>query len=115
MRTYYNSKMEKSPVTGDTSGEYTHTYNKGKTTYVHNGTGQQAFVPSCTLTADEVLSPYRFEDGVLYDLQGNQVFKGAHDYSTVRRFFNGYATVYFDSHYGIIDLQGNEVLPRCTE
>ena len=111
VRTYYNSKMEKSPVTGDTSGEYTQTYNKGKTTYVHNGTGQQAFVPSCTLTADEVLSPYCFEDGVLYDLQGNQVFKGAHDYSTVRRFFNGYATVYFDSHYGIIDLQGNEVLP----
>ena len=111
VRTYYNSKMEKSSISGDASGEYSTSYSKGHTTYVHNGSGQQAFVPTCTLTADEVLNPYTFENGVLYDLQGNEVFKGAHDYSTVRRFFNGYATVYYERKYGIIDMQGHEVLP----
>ena len=112
VRCYYNSKMEKSPVGDEAYGEFTQNYNKGKTTYIHNGSGQEAFVPSCTLNAEDLEDPYLLQsDGYVYDVQGNVLFKAAHQYTTVRKFFNGYAVVYLDRKYGIIDKQGNEVLP----
>ena len=111
-RVYYNSKLEKSPVEGQ-SGEYTSTYSRQKTTYIHNGSGQEAFVPSCTLKPEDVVQAYVYDDynDVFLDLQGNPVFKTARHYDSVRTFYNQYARVYLNRRYGVIDLQGNEVVP----
>ncbi len=66
----YNKDFVKSPVTPDYSSEYDDDYRSGKITHV--GSGQQAFVPGCTLTPDEV-EQYIWvnRNDELIDLQGN--------------------------------------------
>lgn len=108
-RVFYNSKMEKSPYETKYSGEYDKVYSKGKTTYFHQGTGQQAFTAGCTLTEDEVEMAYVYENGSILDLQGN-VVGTAKEYDTVRDFSNGYALVRHDKLYGLMDVSGKEVI-----
>ena len=109
--TFYNSSMEASPRPADGSGEYDEEYANRVSTFYHQGSGQVAFVPECTLKAEDVDDPYLYRDGTVYDLQGNALFTTARKYDTVRTFRNGYALVRLERKYGLIDLQGNEVIP----
>ena len=111
-RHYYNSRLELAPDVKDASGEYTSNYNRGKTTYIHNGTGQQAFVSSCTLSPDEVVQNCVYDDynDAILDLQGNQLCKTIRHYDSVR-FYNEYARAYLNRRYGVIDKKGNEIVP----
>ena len=95
----------------DVYGEYTSSYHNRKTTYVHNGSGQVAFDPACTLTADEVAESIRYEKGKFIDLQGNEPFKAAQNYDYVSFKKNGYAIVNMNSKKGLIDSQGKELIP----
>ena len=88
---FYNNKLELSPLESwgsrlvDTSGykdygdEFFLDYFNGERAYYHSGTGQIAYVPECTLTAEEVRQSYLYveswEDNATYvlDLQGKVV------------------------------------------
>ncbi len=112
VRKYYNSKMEPAELENkDSYGEYTSSYQNRKTTYIHNGSGQVAFDPACTLTADEVAESIRYEKGKFIDLQGNEPFKAAQNYDYVSFKKNGYAIVNMNSKKGLIDSQGKELIP----
>ena len=108
---YYNSRLEKSEIK-DTNGEYTTSQSRGKLIYIHNGSGQQAFVSSCTLNPDEVAQSCMYDDAhdAVIDLQGNQLFKTIQHYNSVR-FHNEYAMVFLNRRMGVIDRKGNEVVP----
>ncbi len=108
---FYNNKMEKSTYNTSRSKEYEEVYNDRKHTYFHQGTGQQAFVPSCTLSADEVKNAYHYADGVMYDLQGNIVFKTTREYDRIDRASNGYSVARKNGLYGVIDQKGQEIVP----
>lgn len=110
-KAFYNSRMEKSDYEVEYSGEYDSQYKNGKTIYYHQGSGQVAFVPECTLQPDEVDNPYVYERGILYGLQGQEIFKPAQNYDNIREFNHGYAMVSMNGYYGVIDEQGNEVIP----
>ena len=108
----YDSHLVKSPITPDySSTEYTSERRSNGTIYYHVGSGQEAFVPSCTLTEDDVDRPFNYVNGRLYDLQGNVLFTTIGEYTTLRNFYNGYAIVYKDSFYGLINTDGQEVVP----
>jgi len=108
---YYNSKLEPSPYGKDFYGEYDQQYYNRAYTYYHIGSGQQAFAASCTLNAADVEDPYLYSDGAVYDLQGNLLFNTLQNYDSIRDFKGGYAVVYKDRMYGMIDLTGKEAVP----
>lgn len=110
-RIYYNSKMVKSTTTKDYSGEYTTSYKNRVTHYVHNGTGEEAFVEGCTLTADQVEKAIVYENGKFIDLQGKEPFKAAQNYDSVQASIKGYAVVSMNYKKGVIDQNGREVIP----
>lgn len=108
---YYNSRMQKSPYPSNYSSEYDSQYKNGKTTYYHQGSGQVAFDPSCTLQPEEVDNPYVYERGILYGLQGQEIFRPAQNYDYINSFVDGYARVSMNRYNGLIDAKGNEVIP----
>ena len=115
-RHFYNSAFEPSPVEPDQYlSEYESDYFNGKNNYIHNGSGQEAFVPTCTLTADEVANPYLYSKGVMYDLQGNVLFTADPVFDNIYTpFKNGYARAYvYDSYskYGLVDSEGHVIIP----
>ena len=63
-------KVVKKKLENSEKSEY---YNDYETGVWHQGSGQKAFVPTCTLTADEVKISLRYQDGAVIDLQGNVV------------------------------------------
>lgn len=110
-KVFYNSKFEKSPYATTSSMEVDSIYANRKYTYYHSGTGQQMFVPECTLTADEVETAYMYQGGVIYDLQGNAVATTKQEYDSVSAFKkNGLTLVREDSKVGLIDINGNELI-----
>ena len=111
VKVFYNSRMERSPREAEYSGEFDSTYKNGKYTYYHQGSGQVAFVPECTLNPDDLQNPYLYDRGILYDVSGNVVFKPAQNYESIREFKDGYALVRMNRYYGLIDIQGNEIIP----
>ena len=110
-RVFYNSAFQKSPVEAEYSGEYTSSYRKGRTAYIHNGSGQAAFEAGCTLTADEVDQSIVYDNGKFRDLQGNEPFPAAQNYDSVNRFQDGYAVARMNRLSGIVDMTGREVIP----
>ena len=110
-RIYYNSKMEAAPLQEDSYGEYSSNYHNRKITYIHNGSGQAAFDPSCTLTADEVVNAVQYDNGRFVDLQGNEPYKAAQNYDYVDFRKNGYAVATMNSKRGLLDAEGKEVIP----
>ena len=114
-KTFYNSRLEKSPYAAKSSGEYESVREKGVTVIYHQGSGQQAFAASCTLDPADLADPYLYDRGVVTDVQGNELFKTKQVYDTMRPFSNGYALVRRDRMYGLIDLQGNEVIAPLYE
>lgn len=108
--TYYNNRMEKSPMNVEYSGEYDSVYKNGKTTWYHQGSGQVAFAPGCTLTPDEVDKAFQYDRGVVYGLQGQELFRPAQNYDNIHDFEGNYARVSMNRYYGLIDSQGNELI-----
>ncbi len=114
---FYNSSMELSPVKNGIA-EYTMEWGDNGQIYIHNGTGQQAFVPECTLTADEVKQStlYDKKTGALIDLQGNVVAQADPIYSDLYDFENGYYRVSlhdedFNFFYGIVNDRLETIVP----
>ena len=114
-KVFYNSKLEKSPYNAQYSGEFESVREKGITVYYHQGSGQKAFTNSCTLDPADLVVPYLYDRGVVYDIRGNELFKTKQVYDSVRSFTNGYALVRVNRMYGLINMQGNEVIPPQYE
>ena len=109
-RIFYNAGMEKSSRPAEYSGEFDSVYKDGKTSYFHQGSGQQAFVPECTLDPGDLENPYLYDRGKLYDLQGNLVFTPPQNYESVRAFKNGYSIVRMNGYTGVLSIDGTEVI-----
>lgn len=79
----------------------------------HKGSNQKAFCEGCTLTGDEVEQTiWVQDDSVGYDLQGNKLFDlTKRNYDIIYKFKGDYATVKIGKLYGLIDKNGNEILP----
>ena len=110
-RTFYNSKMQPSPYRSEFSSEFDSVYKNGKTIYYHQGTGQEAFISTCSLVPAEVKNPYLYDRGILYGLQGQIIFKPAQNYNNIHSFNNGYARVSMNRYYGLINEKGQEIIP----
>ena len=110
-RDYYNSKMEKSPYQPEYSGEFDSSYKNGTTTYIHNGTGEKAFVPEFTVPLEDLDNPYIYDKAVLYDAHGNVVFNAPQNYDSIRRFSGDYAIVRMNQKCGLINRAGQEIIP----
>lgn len=88
-------------------------------TIVHNGSGQQAFVPSCTLTPDQVTTPYAMRDAGVVDLQGNVVIPAdaIPENAIIDGIHGGYVSIYVYDHeanranYGLMKLDGTVLIP----
>lgn len=105
---FYNKAMEPSGYETSTyNGEYDDLGSKG---VFHRGSGQMAFVPECTLTSEEVDCDRYLKNGMLLDLQGNVV---AYVNAQRARFNEDprYGLTYNDGKYGLVDRDGNVLLP----
>lgn len=110
-RKFYNSAMVPSPVKKDVYGEYDSDYRDGACVYTHNGTGQTAFAPGCTLTPEEVVKTIVFDKGKFLNLQGEEAFSTGRKYDGARDFRGNYAVVTLEGKAGLIDRAGREVIP----
>ena len=108
---FYDRTLAVSPRQASGYGEFDTEYKNSKTFYYHNGSGQQAFVPDCTLDPADLEDPYLYDNGVLYDIRGNMIAETAHKYDYIYDFVNGYARAKLDKKVGIINEQGEEIIP----
>lgn len=92
--------------------EFTTVYNRG---VFHNPTQQYAFNSACTLKASEVEQSIWYNSlGNFVDLQGNVISEGPLPYMEYDSCtYNGgdYIIVRSDWKYGVVNLQGEEILP----
>ena len=112
---FYNSKMEKSPRVPQYSGEFETESRSNGTVYYHVGSGQQVFVESCTLNPADLVDPYLYDHGIMYDIRGRMLYKTEQYYDSVYKFYEGYARVRMNRLYGLMDEQGREVIPPLYE
>lgn len=112
---WINKNGNRTEVTDDSyvsTSEYEDVYKKG---IVHNATQQYAFTATCTLTPDQVVrSIWYNDDGNFIDLQGNVINQGPSaykEYDSVYYYGGDYMCIRANSKYGIVDKQGNEILP----
>ena len=106
---FYSSAWELSPRTAEFSGEYDDDY-KSKTVW-HQGSGQAAFTPECTLTADQVQKTTWIKDKLIMDLQGNVLANLQDKVGTVYSETNGYVRVRSDNGlYGLYSVNGEQIL-----
>ena len=106
----YNKAFEKSSARPDYNREYTEDYKTKKV--IHSGSGQEAFVPGCTLTPEEVRQYVWIKDKQLLDLQGNVIadLSGYH-YSSVDAATNLVKVENENNQYGLMDSTGKELIP----
>ena len=108
-RIFYDGAMNAQE--SEYSGEYYTYYKNKKTNYIHNGTGQLAFTPGCTLTADEVDQSLMLDGSVLLDLQGNELGHVRQNYDSTSRLGNGFWRVKVFGKYGVVDSILEEIIP----
>ncbi len=108
---FYNSKLEPSPYRSSSSEEFDWDYVGDTIVYYHQGTGQVAFQPDCSLAPEELDSPYLYAEGVLYDIKGNELARFPREYEYVFGFEDGFAFAELDDKYGVVNLKGEEILP----
>ena len=108
---YYNKYMQRSPVPAEYSSEFVSVRYNGTYANQHQGSGQMAFVPGCTLTADEVDKAYNYDHGIMYNLDGSIAFAPKQNYDSIRDYHGDYAIVSMNSKKGLIDKMGNEIIP----
>lgn len=115
--TFYDSAFQASPYEVEYSEEFTDDY-KNDVVW-HAGSNQQAFTAGCTLTPENVEKSIWNDNGIFLDLQGNEIFRASFD--SVRDYQGDYACVRAFGKYGLIDRQGNQILPfeydeiSCTD
>ena len=107
---FYNSKLELSPVETSVANEYDWDYLGGRQVYFHQGSGQMAFTPGCTLDPADVSCRYMAIDNVLYGLHGEELAVLPESYDSVGNFVDNYAMVRVGDKYGLINEKGEEVL-----
>ncbi len=106
-RTFFDKELKPSPRAAEYSGEF----EEDRNAVYHQGSGQQAFVPECTLTEDEVVQHAWVQKGKVLDLQGN-VIGDVSSYASVYRPDGELIKVRNGADlYGLVNLQGEEVLP----
>ena len=113
--TFYNSKLELSPCHATGFNEYDSNYEGGEWIYIHQGSGQIAFRSDCTLTAEEVDTPYLYQDGKIYDLQGQELAAFPQEYSNLRFVNDGYAISRLDGMDGLVTVTGEELIPAAYD
>ncbi len=107
-RTGYDSAFNKSPYAIRYSSEYDYDYQTKIVTHVCSGL--PAFTEGCELKAEDVAVPTYERNGILYDLQGNQLGDFS-AYSSIYDPDNGYVCVRTkDGKYGITDVNGNVLI-----
>lgn len=112
--TFYNSKLEPSPYNSNaylSMDEYDTDYVNGETVYIHQGSGQTAFKPECTLKAEDLERPYLYQEGKLYDLQGKEIAAFDREYDDFTYYNDGYALVRLDNKVGLVTVDGKEIIP----
>lgn len=113
---YLKTDGTRTEFTGESfsRGEYEEIYKQG---VYHHPTAQFAFVPECTLTADEVSRSvwYDAKTGDFLDLQGNVLREAVQDgkplYDSVRYYGGDYMLTKKDRLSGIVDMTGQEIVP----
>ena len=113
---YLKTDGTRTEFTGESfsRGEYEEIYKQG---VYHHPTAQFAFVPECTLTADEVSRSvwYDAKTGNFLDLQGNVLREAVQDgkplYDSVRYYGGDYMLTKKDRLSGIVDMTGQEIVP----
>lgn len=106
---YLNSRFERVPSMLDyLADEYFYDWNTN--VIYHPGSGQKAFDPSCTLTADEVERAAWYDNGAFIGLQGETLASGR-SYSSVEYQGGDYFLVRSSEGVGLVDMQGQEALP----
>ena len=108
---YLKTDGTRTEFTGESfsRGEYEEIYKQG---VYHHPTAQFAFVPECTLTADEVSRSvwYDTKTGNFLDLQGNVLREAVQDgkplYDSVRYYGGDYMLTKKDRLSGIVDMTG---------
>ena len=108
-RHFYNTALELSPYESSYSSEYDSVYQAGSTINYHQGSGQIAFTPECTLDPADVENPYYYEKGVVYSINGEELLQTA-DYDYVRSFRDGYTVVTVDSKKGLLSVTDGEII-----
>ena len=110
--TFYNSKLEPSPYETKYTDEYDWDFDAANNEiYIHQGSGQIAFQPDCTLKPEDVEVPYLYKAGKLYDLQGKEVASYPREYDFVHTFPTGFGISQLDGKYGLVTLDGKELIP----
>lgn len=112
--TFYNSKLEPSPCNSDpylSMEEFDSEYVGDEEVYIHQGSGQTAFQPDCTLKAEDLVRPYLYQEGKLYDLQGNEIASFDREYDDFTYYNDGYALVRLDHKMGLVSVDGKEIIP----
>ncbi len=109
-RHFYNKALELSPYESSYSGEYDSVYQYGASVCYHQGTGQVAFTPECTLDPADLETPYLYDKGVVYSINGEELLQTA-DYDYVRSFKDGYTVVTLDSKKGLLSVTDGEIIP----
>lgn len=112
---FYNSKLERSPHDATFFEEFDsdYDYETDQLIYYHQGSGQQAFVPECTLDPADLAVPYLYLDGALYDIRGQEIarYPSSYDFDYFRDFVDGYSISELDGKTGVITLKGEELVP----
>ena len=108
---FYNKEFVKSGAAASYSREYEEDYSAK--TVTHLGSNQQAFVPGCTLTKEEVRqSVWVNSDKQLVDLQGNVLADLSAYYSANVDANSGLIRLRNDDNkYGLADASGTEIIP----
>ncbi len=104
---FYDSQFNPS---GYESNYYSGEYETSNGAIWHKGSNQEAFVAGCTLTPEQVEQPLYEKNGQLLDLQGN-IVADVSKYDYFLGYKAGYFRVSLNGKEGIIDSQGNEVIP----
>ena len=112
---YLKTDGTRTEFTGESfsRGEYEEIYKQG---VYHHPTAQFAFVPECTLTADEVSRSvwYDAKTGNFLDLQGNVLREAVQDgkplYDSVRYYGGDYMLTKKNRLSGIVDMTGQEII-----
>jgi hypothetical protein len=108
---FYDKELHLSPYESTLSGEFDSVYKNRKNIYYHQGTGQVAFDASCTLNPEDLANPYLYNNGVMYDLQGNVMFQARQNYDYVQKYVGDFAVAKMNRKCGLVDKAGNEVIP----
>ena len=109
-RRFFDRELEPSPYSSSYSFEFDTRYENGETVYYHQGSGQIAFQPECTLDPADLENPYLYKDGAVYNIRGEKLLD-ALDYDEVSSFHDGYAITYKDRKKGLLSLDDGELLP----